>query len=134
MIVHLDVASAKRIIAREIADPPPIRDATGFESAVLQSQHSAFGEDAYETIFDKAGAILFAVVKFHPLVDGNKRAGWLLSAAFLAANGLDLSSVSNDDVYDTVIKVAEDATIERPWVSARLHQLWLDQDGDNDAP
>lgn len=72
--------------------------------------------------------------RFHPLVDGNKRAGWLLSAAFLAANGLDLSSVSNDDVYDTVIKVAEDATIERPWVSARLHQLWLDQDGDNDAP
>lgn len=87
--------TAEAIVAEHIADPAPVRDVSAFESAVLQSRHSAFGEDAYPTIFDKAGAILFALVKFHPLVDGNKRAGWLLSSAFLSDNGFDLSRVTN---------------------------------------
>jgi len=45
-------------------------------------------------------------VKNHPLVDGNRRLGWLATAVFLQLNGLDSTRASNDDVHDFVIDVA----------------------------
>lgn len=40
------------------------------------------------------------------MVDGNERLGWLATAVFLDLNGMDATSIANDDVYDTVISVA----------------------------
>ena len=45
-------------------------------------------------------------MKNHPLVDGNKRLGWLATAVFLELNGVEATNASNDDVYDFVISVA----------------------------
>ena len=45
-------------------------------------------------------------VKNHPLVDGNKRLGWLATAVFLELNGVAAASAANDDVYDLVVGVA----------------------------
>jgi death-on-curing family protein len=47
---------------------------------------SAFGEDAYPSIESKASHLLYFIVKDHPFVDGNKRAGafafiWFLQKA-----------------------------------------------------
>ena len=44
-------------------------------------------------------------MKNHPLVDGNKRLGWLSTAVFLELNGVDVTGIGNDDVYDFVIGV-----------------------------
>lgn len=43
-------------------------------------------------------AVLHSIVKNHPLVDGNKRLGWLAFAVFLDINGIDATSATNDDV------------------------------------
>lgn len=42
--------------------------------------------------------MLHSIVKNHPLVDGNKRLGWLAFAVFLDINGIDATSATNDDV------------------------------------
>ena len=72
-----------------------------------------FGEDAYPDIWTKAAALLQSVVKNHPLIDGNKRLGWLATAVFLEINGIAATTASNDDVYDLVLDLAvEDRSIE----------------------
>jgi prophage maintenance system killer protein len=49
---------------------------------------TAFGNDAYETVEEKAAHLLYFVVKNHPFTDGNKRSGafafvWFLNKAKL---------------------------------------------------
>ena len=55
---------------------------------------------------DKAGALLQSIVKNHPLVDGNKRLGWVATAVFLEINGVEATSAANDAVYELVMTVA----------------------------
>ncbi|MCY3851519.1 MAG: type II toxin-antitoxin system death-on-curing family toxin, partial [Acidimicrobiaceae bacterium] len=53
-----------------------------------------------------AAALLHSIVGNHPLVDGNKRLGWLATAVFLELNKSSVSTAADDDVYDLVIAVA----------------------------
>lgn len=89
-----------------LGDPPPIRDIGLLGSAVARPQTTVSGEDAYPDLFTKAAALLHSIVKNHALVDGNKRLGWLATAVFLDLNGVSVTVISNDDVYDLVIDVA----------------------------
>lgn len=43
------------------------------EAAVMRPAASAFGEDAYGTLAEKAGALLESLVIGHAFMDGNKR-------------------------------------------------------------
>ena len=88
-----------------LGDPPPIRDLGLLGSAAARPQATAFGEDAYADIWAKAAALLHSIVKSHALVDGNKRLGWLSTAVFLEINGITVTHVSNDAVYDFVLGV-----------------------------
>lgn len=89
-----------------IGDPPPIRDIGLLGSAVARPQTTVSGEDAYPDLFTKAAALLHSIVNNHALVDGNKRLGWLATAVFVDLNGVSVTVISNDDVYDLVIDVA----------------------------
>lgn len=88
-----------------LGDPPPIRDLGLLGSAAARPRASAFGEDAYPDLWTKAAALLHSIVKNHALIDGNKRLGWLSTAVFLEINGIAVTHVSNDAVYDFVIDV-----------------------------
>lgn len=103
---YLDVEDLVALAARLLGDPPPIRDLGLLGSAAARPGASAFGEDAYPEIRLKAAALLQSLVKNHPLVDGNKRLGWLSTAVFLELNGVDATRASNDGVYDFVMSVA----------------------------
>ncbi len=89
-----------------LGDPPPIRDIGLLGSAAARPQTTVFGEDAYPDVLLKAAALLQSLVNNHPLVDGNKRLGWLATAVFLELNGIRATRASNDDVYGLVIWVA----------------------------
>lgn len=72
-----------------------------------------FGADAYPDLWTKAAALLQPVVKNHPLIDGNKRLGWLSTAVFLELNGVATQRATSDDVYNFVVSIAAGArTIE----------------------
>lgn len=86
----------------------PIQDLGLLDSAAHRPSASVFGRDAYPDIDAKAGTLLESIVVNHPLVDGNKRLGWLAVVVFYGLNGIDLQA-SDDDAYDLVIAVASGA-------------------------
>lgn len=86
--------------------PVAIRDIGLLESAAARPQSSVFGSDAYPDLDTKAAALLESLVRNHPLVDGNKRLGWLAIATFYRLNRVRLRA-PDDAAYDLVIAVAE---------------------------
>jgi len=75
------------------------------ESAVLAPQQSAFGEDAYPTVGQKAWAYLRGLAQNHAFVDGNKRIAWATTRAFLLVNGIGIESPVAI-VEDIVVRLA----------------------------
>ena len=63
-----------------------IRDEGLLESALARRQNRAVYEDD-PPIFALAADYCFGIVRNHPFVDGNKRAGLLSARVFLALNG-----------------------------------------------
>lgn len=105
-IEYLNVDDLVALTVALLGEPPPIRDLGLLAAAAARPQASAFGDDAYPDLWTKAAALLHSVVKNHPLVDGNKRLGWMACAVFLDINGIDPIVAANDDVYDLVMHVA----------------------------
>jgi death-on-curing protein len=93
-------------IAEEALGAPVVRDIGLLDSAAHRPQASAFGQEAYPTIHEKAAALLEAVVRHHALVDGNKRLGWAAAAVFYDLNGFDLDPPSVDEAVELVVAVA----------------------------
>jgi death-on-curing protein len=82
-----------------------VRDAGLLDSAAQRPRTTVFGDDAYPTIDEKVAVLLESIVRNHPLIDGNKRLGWLSAFVFYALNGISLDA-PEDDAYDLVIAVA----------------------------
>ena len=104
-MIYLDLDALLHVANRTLGAEPEVRDHGLLESALARPQASAFGEDAYPTIHDKAAALLHSLARNHALVDGNKRLALAGTIAFLGMNGLRLT-FTNDEAYDFVIAVA----------------------------
>ena len=122
---YLDIDDLLELARRLLGEPVPLRDAGLLGAAAARPQASAFGEDAYRTVWAKAAALLHSIVNNHPLVDGNKRLGWLATAVFLEVNGASVSTAENDDVYDLVVATASsDLSVDEIAEALRLiHEL-----------
>jgi death-on-curing family protein len=81
------------------------RDFNLLESAVARPFQSAFGEDAYPTILEKAVALFHSLNSNHPFHDGNKRTAIIALDDFLVGNGY-IQDLSNVEIYDLAIQVA----------------------------
>jgi death-on-curing family protein len=53
---------------------------------------TAFGNDVYETLEEKAAHLLYFVIKNHPFNDGNKRTGAFVFLWFLRKSGIDFKN------------------------------------------
>ena len=58
------------------------------EGIVDSIYQSAFGEDAYQTVEEKAANLLYFIVKDHPFIDGCKRIAATIFIYFLNQNNL----------------------------------------------
>lgn len=103
---YLDTEDLLELARRLLREPVPIRDIGLLGAAAARPQASAFGEDAYPDVWTKAAALLHSVVNNHPLVDGNKRLGWLATGVFLELNAASVSAAANDVVYHLVMTIA----------------------------
>jgi death-on-curing protein len=92
-------------IAERTLDEVLIRDLGLLEAAAARPDASAFGEDAYLSIHEKAAALLHSLARNHALIDGNKRLGLASVIAFYGVNGWRLS-LNNEQAYQLVISVA----------------------------
>ncbi len=104
-MIFLDLDALLHVAERTLGAPPEIRDVGLLESALARPQATAFGEDAYPGLPEKAAALLHSLARNHALVDGNKRLALAGTIAFLGLNGLRLT-FTNEEVYAFVIQVA----------------------------
>lgn len=103
-MIYLELEDLLHIAERTLVTVE-VRDLGLLEAAAARSAASAFGEDAYPTLLDKAAALIHSLAKNHPLVDGNKRLALAGGATFLWINGTRLT-MTNDEAYDVIIAIA----------------------------
>jgi death-on-curing protein len=89
VIVYLTAEDVLRVNER-FAGPDQLRDFGLVDGAVMRPQQSAFGEDAYPSIHEKAAALLHGLARNHPFVTANKRTAWTATAMFYLVNGYNL--------------------------------------------
>lgn len=118
-MIFLDLDALLHVARRTLGVEPEIRDVGLLESALARPRASAFGEDAYPGVHEKAAALLHSIARNHTLVDGNKRLALASTIAFLGLNGLRLTS-SNDEAYDLTMAVATGELHDVPSIAARL--------------
>ena len=69
---------------------------------------SAFGEDVYPSLEEKAAHLIYFIVKNHPFNDGNKRSGAFAFIWFLRKSGLQfLDRISPETLASVTILIAE---------------------------
>jgi len=108
-------------VAERVVPGVKIRDLGLIEAAAARPRTTAFGEDAYPSIHDKAAALLHSVTCNHALVDGNKRLALAGTIAFYGMNGLRLT-MTNDQAYDLVMAVASGEMDDVPSIAATLQR------------
>lgn len=118
-MIFLDLESLLHVAARTLETDPAVRDYGLLKSALARPQASAYGEDAYPGVYEKAAALMHSLARNHALVDGNKRLALAATIAFLGMNGIRLT-LSNDQAYDLVISVATGQLDDVPSIAAIL--------------
>jgi death-on-curing protein len=94
------------ILIEEFGGLRGIRERGLLESAVVAPMMVVFGEELHKTIYNKAAAYLFYIVKNHAFFDGNKRTASAASLAFLRSNG-KIVKYDVDEFLEFVVSVAE---------------------------
>jgi len=103
--------------------PAPVISEEKLEAALDRPQASAFGEDAYPSLAEKAAAYLQAFVIGHPFMDGNKRAGLAACLLFLELNGVS-KRADQPALVDLTLPVATGEIREVAEIAARLRALY----------
>lgn len=85
---------------------PGIKDINLLISAVETPRGKMFDQDLYPTIYDKAAAYLYHIVRNHPFNDGNKRTGFGVTLLFLKANSIPIK-FDKKKYEDLVVEVAK---------------------------
>ena len=75
------------------------------ESAAARPFHSAFGQDAYPRVIDKAAVLFHSLIANHPFYNGNKRTAVLALLHFLLANGY-LLVLRSKEMYELAERTA----------------------------
>ena len=96
----------------------------GIISAVYQS---AFGQDAYPTVEEKAANLLYFLIKDHPFADGCKRIAASLFITFLAKNNILYSKnntkFSNSALVSITLMIAESNPKEKDIMTTLIMNL-----------
>jgi death on curing protein len=105
MILINEVEQLHRILIDRFGGMLGIRDRAALESALARPFQTFDNAELYQTIIDKAAALIESILINHPFIDGNKRTGYILLRLFLIQNGFDITA-SQDNKYEFVINIA----------------------------
>jgi death-on-curing protein len=114
---HLSVEDLVEIAAGVVGEVL-LRDPGALAAAAGRPRMTVFGADAYPTFAEKAAALMHALARNHPLVDGNKRLAWAATRVFCLLNGRDLR-LPVDDAEQLVLAVAA-GTLDVPALAPPL--------------
>jgi death-on-curing protein len=102
---YLDLDDLLAAADAAVGSRADVRDVGLLQAAVARPQATAFGEEAYPSLDEKAAALLQSIVAGHPLVDGNKRLGWIALRLFYRLNDADVRPTP-DEAFGLVVSVA----------------------------
>lgn len=101
-IVKMNVLQIKTFSADE---PIGLKDLNALDMAVNQVNASAFGEEVYPSIYEKAAILMIQLIKKHPFHNANKRTALMSALVFLRINGYSFVLPQQDEV-DLVVYIA----------------------------
>lgn len=101
-----------------------VRDEGLLLSAAIRPAMRLYGNDLYPDLVTKAAVVMHSIVAHHPLVDGNKRLGWIALVTTLAINDVVLD-VTDDEGFDLTMRVAE-GSADVDAITAQVH-VWIAQ-------
>lgn len=93
------------------------------ESAIYRPQQSAFGKDAYETIWFKAAALFYSLANNHSFVAGNKRTALAALYLFLWINGLEFKATD----YEAEKMTAKIVEQKKPPILVSEIAKWIEE-------
>jgi death-on-curing protein len=83
-----------------------LRDEKLLDSAINYPQAAFNGKYLHPNIYHMASSYMYAIIKNHPFIDGNKRTGTAAAILFLAFNNITVMTY-NDELVDLAIAVAK---------------------------
>ncbi|MBX9158268.1 type II toxin-antitoxin system death-on-curing family toxin [Bacillus cereus group sp. MYBK15-3] len=86
-VIAINVAAIKKYSPGELLG---VKDPGLLDSAVNRPKQSAFGEDAYPGVYEKAAALFESIAQNHVFYNANKRTAFMCLAVFLRYNGYKL--------------------------------------------
>jgi death on curing protein len=116
---HLDLEDLLAAAEAALGGPASVRDIGLLEAAVARAKASIFGADAYPDLDSKGAALLQTIVSGHPLVDGNKRLGWVATRLFYRMNDADQQAPA-DEAYALIIEIADGSLRDVSVIAQRL--------------
>lgn len=121
MTVYLDVSEVLGIHDVLVPAQPQVCDIGLTLSALGRPQATAFGEDAYPTVWDKAAALMHSLACNHGWVGGNTRTAWVATMTFLDVNGHPLDPQFDQDAAEgLVVAIADGRISEVSQIAAEL--------------
>lgn len=103
---------------------PGLRDRGALEMSFARPQQIMAYADGHVTVFDLAAALCASILRNHPFIDGNKRAGFLALGMMLGMNGLVLD-VSEREAAEVILALAAGTLSEdefRTWVARNSYE------------
>lgn len=101
-----------------------LRDRGALEMSLARPKQIIAYTNGQVTVFDLAAALCASILRNHPFVDGNKRAGFVALGMMLGMNGQFLD-VSEHDAAEMILSVAAGQRSEddlREWVSRNCYE------------
>jgi death-on-curing protein len=95
-----------------------VRDIDMLLAAEQRPQASAFGQDAYPTLPEKAAALLHSIARNHPFTDGNKRTATVGALFLLAINGEEVRWIQSEALEKI-------AVLAEGYLDAESFAAWL---------
>lgn len=105
-------------IAAGVLGTVVVRDAGLLAATAARPRMTVFGDDAYPSFEDKAGALLHSLVRNHALIDGNKRLAWSAARIFFLINGREL--VYTVDDAEAMMLAAASGELDVPQIASWL--------------
>jgi uncharacterized protein len=98
------------------------------ESALASPQANLEGQESYSRFEDRAAVLCCHIIRNHPLVDGNKRVGYLCLVEFVERNGYVWTPPPGDEhdgeetvrVIEAVAAGTMDERTLADWIAARI--------------
>ncbi len=97
-----------------------VRDFGRLESVLATQTQEVFGQELYDDVYTKAGALVRGIIGDHPFADGNKRTGMLVAITFLEVNGL-LFTAAPGEIEDFAVQIATEH-LDVPQIAAWLQE------------